>query len=251
MRVAADGELLSPDAQVDTPGDEPAEVPSWARRAATGTSLTGSTVEAWDEAEQGRSGALLRALTRADRPDELIRVLASDGAAAAALARTLPGSAGRLMSRIVKMRSTGAVDPEFLTGHVETEVEEEARRTGRSAASLESTARTIRGFGGASRGSAKHTDGMGSSRLMKLSQRLMDLIHLAEVEKRRQQAQAQVRMSDEEVGGETMSGADGAGSDNENMNLAALQREVLDAVRRHLELEQQRREEGPNVGIWW
>ena len=109
MRGAADGELLSPDAQIDTPGDEPTEVPSWARRAATGTSLAGSTAEAWDEAEQGRSGALLRALARADRPDELIRVLASDGAAAAALARTLPGSAGRLMSRIVKMRLTGAV----------------------------------------------------------------------------------------------------------------------------------------------
>jgi hypothetical protein len=85
---------------------------------------------------------------------------------------------------------------------------------------------------------------------MNLSRKLMDLIHLAEVDRRQGDAQRQVRRSDEKVEGAGVGGSDDA-AEGSDVTLESLQREVLEAVQRELERIRDRCEGGPNAGIWW
>ena len=85
---------------------------------------------------------------------------------------------------------------------------------------------------------------------MKLSQRLMSLIHLAEVQGREQDAQRQVRRSDEKVDG-AATGGHGKSDGMDGVTLASLQREVLEMVRRELEMTRERGEGGRHGDFWW
>jgi hypothetical protein len=85
---------------------------------------------------------------------------------------------------------------------------------------------------------------------MKLSQRLMSLIHLAEVENRAAEAQRQVRRSDEKVDAAQTGGA-GKADGLDGVTMASLQREVLEMVQRELETMRERGEGGRHGDFWW
>jgi hypothetical protein len=86
---------------------------------------------------------------------------------------------------------------------------------------------------------------------MKLADKLMGLIHLAESQ-RRSEAQSQVRMAESEPGDSTGAASPVGGTDKSPaVNIQALQREVLGAVLRDLELIEKRRVGGSDGQFGW
>jgi hypothetical protein len=85
---------------------------------------------------------------------------------------------------------------------------------------------------------------------MKLSQKLLGLIHLAEVERMADEAARQVRRSDEKVEAPSTARA-GQTEAAEGVTLASLQREVLEAVQREIEMMRDRGEGGRHGDFWW
>jgi hypothetical protein len=89
---------------------------------------------------------------------------------------------------------------------------------------------------------------------MKLADKLLKLIHLAE-SNRRSEAQAQVRMAEDTAqaraeGG--VGGSDPESTESESMNIQTLQQEVLESVLSAIELLQERREGDPDGRHeWW
>lgn len=191
---------------------------------------------------------LVRALSRATGTADVVRVLVERPAEAAVLARSLSGPAARVVQQITRMQTLPEDAAEVLSAPVVAGSEDApaARRRARKGSSV----RRVRGWGGTSRATASGQDGAGEGRLMKLSRKLRDLIHLAEVERRQGDAQRQVRRSDEKVEASDAAGAQGD-LDVDDVSLEVLQREVLEAVQRELELMSDRREGGPNGGFWW
>jgi hypothetical protein len=94
---------------------------------------------------------------------------------------------------------------------------------------------------------------MGATKVTKLASKLMNLIHLAEAERKRDQDKVAYRMAaDTSEARAESAGPSGEKSPTENVNMKALQRDVLEAVLRELELTQQRRQEDPDGrSIWW
>jgi hypothetical protein len=87
---------------------------------------------------------------------------------------------------------------------------------------------------------------------MKLAGKLMKLIHLAEAERRVSDAQAQVRMAEDTASARAEGGLGEMSQQSETeVNIKALQQDVLDAVLRELELVQARREDPDGRNIWW
>ena len=250
--TAAEGEFLdvSEAEQADSFNSE-IGVPNWVRRATHGT------VDERGQLQRS-GGGLLHALARATRPEDVVRVLTDDPASAQILGREMPGPAGRLVQEIVRAKAAMSDGAELLqpTRASAAGEGEEAIGGGRQSQNVTQNfffpSRARRTPGG-SGGSATSTDGQGASRLMKLSSKLMGLIHLAEVERRKAEAQAMVRMAEDTAEAQAEGGmaANIEGGQEQTMNLASLQREVLAAVRSELELTMMRREGGPYVGIWW
>jgi hypothetical protein len=209
-----------------------------------------------------RAQGLLAALARTRRADEVMQVVlehAGSGAELRELEAVLPEPAARALHEIREMR-TSAPTPELLSpGAMGSEAREAS--SGASAAS-EGTRRAarrsnghggvrrVRGFGGSRSSTAASAQGVGDSRLMKLSQKLMDLIHLAEVERREGDAQRQVRRSDEKVEAPTH-GRGGQVDVSDGVSLASLQREVLEHVQRELDGIRERGEGGRHGDFWW
>jgi hypothetical protein len=130
------------------------------------------------------SGGLLSALARANRAEDVVRVILDRADAAESLAAEVPGEAGRLVRRIVgEAASTAAAQSEMrVSPRGETRAASSARTIRRD------VLRPVRTFGGShgrSAASAVHTQGVGAGNVMKLASRLMGLIHLAENERRR------------------------------------------------------------------
>jgi len=99
---------------------------------------------------------------------------------------------------------------------------------------------------------AAGSQGVGASNVMKLANKLMKLIHLAE-NSRRDEARQQVRMADDtaEARAEGGLGQASTGITDENISLEALKEQVLQEVRHQLDLMQQRQGD-PDVGNgWW
>jgi hypothetical protein len=89
---------------------------------------------------------------------------------------------------------------------------------------------------------------------MKLAQKLMNLIHLAETDRKTEDARNQVRMAEatseaRSGGSASMAAGQNKNLSGENVNIAALQREVLEAVLQALELNHHRRQE--DTDVWW
>jgi len=87
---------------------------------------------------------------------------------------------------------------------------------------------------------------------MKLAGKLMQLIHLAEAERRRADAQRQVRMAENTAEARTEgTGQPGGESSNEkSTNIKQLRDDVLQAVLRELETLRSRREDSDGPTSW-
>jgi hypothetical protein len=198
-----------------------------------------------------RGSSLLRALGRATRAEQVLEVVGDSPAAAGELIATLPDPAARVLREITEMRALPESEVQLLSAPTAASapVGGGARRA-RSGGSRGSTTRRVRSSGGSHGASATSIDGAGESRLMKLSQRLMDLIHLAEVDRMAQDAARQVRRSDEKVEAPSTSRA-GQTEAIDGVTLASLQREVLEAVQREIEMMRDRGEGGRHGDFWW
>ncbi len=227
--------------------------PGWARRAVV-PELAAAPYDAGARRVQREQRDVFRALAGASRPDEVVRVILERGEAMKSLAEALPAPARRLVQTIAalgaeaeaavtperKTRAPSAIPPRASSPHTEMlQPRGDASSTGgRRGPKAWASASTHRG--------------LGESQVMKLAGKLMNLIHLAEVEQRLAEAQRQVRMSDEEVGQAGASGPGGAGGAGQEANIQALRRDVLEAVMREFELGRKRAEEDPDGrDIWW
>lgn len=225
--------------------------PAWARRAVQGgPAIATGVASEGAPALSARSAGLIGALARASRAEEVVRIILDRGDAARALTREMPSPVTRLIERIV-----ASAEPSQAT----------RAEGGRGATIRSRSVRTVRrdvlhpvrtyttpssSSGGTSRGH----DGVGASNVMKLANKLMNLIHLAEVERKVQEAQKHVRMAENTADARAEGGAGAGGGEtggDQNMNIKALQQEVLSSVLRELELNQQRREDPDGRNIWW
>ncbi len=95
-------------------------------------------------------------------------------------------------------------------------------------------------------------DGLGATKIMKLANKLMNLIHLAE-SNRRKEAQDQVRMARESLDSRVEGGAKfpGLSVEDHDMNIEALQKSVLDMVLEKIEELDSRREDPDGHNKWW
>ena len=196
--------------------------------------------------------SLLRALTRAQRPEQVLEVIGERDGDVAELAAALPDAAARVLRQVSDMRTLPESEVQTLSAPVISMGPGAVgvRQSGGGRGGPGSTTRRVRGAGGSAGSSATSIDGAGESKLMKLSQKLMSLIHLAEVERREDEAARQVRRSDEKVEAPSTSRA-GQTEAEDGVTLAALQREVLDAVQRELEMMRERGEGGRHGDFWW
>ena len=164
------------------------------------------------------------------------------------VSKELPGPAVALVERIVRahdeahVQSANVVPMDELAplsthSHSRREPESSSSRSG--------------GWNGQRSRPARRSNGVGSGQQsMRLANKLMRLVHLAENERRTAEAQRHVRMaskdSDVDAGKET-----GSGEASAAPNMKALQREVFEAVLREIELSKQRNQEDFDVSIWW
>jgi hypothetical protein len=92
---------------------------------------------------------------------------------------------------------------------------------------------------------------MGANQVMKLAGKLMNLIHLAESERRMGEAQAHVRMAEDTDSARAEGSMDAAGEESQApIDITTLKKTVLDSVMREIELLQARRED-PDGNQWW
>jgi hypothetical protein len=210
----------------------------------------GALVDARGQAIKPRPGGIFSALARASTADDVVRVILERADGLRGLGSELPEPAVKLVERIVRIQdeaiaaTANVVAPDQLEPLNPPRVEASAAprgSTARSSRSMWSGGRTL---------PARRTDGAGASNAMKLANKLMGLIHLAEHERKLAEAQRYVRMAQED--GKVESGKEPAsGEAVEAPNLKALQREVFDAVLREIELTKQRRQEDFDVSVWW
>jgi hypothetical protein len=204
------------------------------------------------------ANALFTALARSTTAAEVATVLLdAPGAAVAELAEALPEPAARAVYEVTRMRTLPESEASVLApgparqggGAVAQRDSASAGASGTNLrAALSAGVRRVRRTGGGGGPTTIGQDGHGEGRLMKLSQKLLGLIHLAESQKT--DATRQVRRSDEKVGAASQ-GRAGQVEGADGVTLASLQREVLEAVQRELERSRERGEGGRYGDFWW
>jgi hypothetical protein len=173
-------------------------------------------------------------LVRATTTEAVVKLASERGKAMNHLANDLPSSTRRLVQKLVKAGVKAA---------------NAQRKRSPSKSSSWAPAHLNRSASGAS---MDGIDGIGSSGVMKLASKLQGLIHLAEVQNRRSEAQQAVRMAEEAAAAETLGSAAEATSSGATSTIDDLRRDVLDAVMADLERLQMRSEEDPDgVELWW
>jgi len=97
----------------------------------------------------------------------------------------------------------------------------------------------------------KSSQGLGASRVTQLANKLLNLIHLAEVDQRVGEAQQHVRMSDSEVGAGGGGGSE-TSANADSANVQALKRDVFEAVLNRLgDLKNRSAEDPDGHSMWW
>jgi hypothetical protein len=199
------------------------------------------------------AGGLLTALARAGDPEDLLRLILERSNGLSGRAAELPEPARDLVRRIAREG-----DPEELTsprGRSGSRRTPETRTITRFRTVVRNTsasAPSLRSLKSGPEPSERGVDGMGASGVMKLAGKLMKLIHLAEVERRKADAQRQVRMAENSAEARSEgAGQPGGESINEKAtNIKQLQQEVLQAVLRELEMMRWRREDSDGPNSW-
>jgi len=235
------------------PAEEvPEDSPSWARRAVKGTGTSArregaSGLEAPEaisaEPQPARSpNTLMGALARTERPEDLIQVILDRGRDTASIRNELPAEAVRIVETIV------GLDPEeaaFLrSGRRVMQAPQMSGPSTRSSRSRHS-APSLHQLSGAQ-------DGVGANKIMKLADKLMGLIHLAE-SGRQGEARDQVRMAEDSNEARSEGGiqAPGMSVEDMEMNIEALQKNVLNSVMEYFEELDSRREDPDGRNKWW
>ncbi len=233
-----------------------AQEPGWASRVTSG-SAAGHRVEPALLRKPlaprlSTSGSLLTALARADRPEEVVQVILDRSATFKAVSGELSQPAAELIQKIGRMGAAARGEPESRVSaavrSVSTAEVLSPRRTASEEAAKvgESVHRRV-GGGRAPQG--------GSSQVMRLAGKLMNLIHLAENERRVSEARQQARLAADTESARSEGSAPPAAAPSSGggeADISALKRDVLEAVLRELELTQQRRQEDPDGrNIWW
>ncbi len=230
--------------------DTVGEAPSWARRAGRPSVGDRKLPDIFSKPRVRTSGGLLTALARAGDPEEVVRVILQRSGDLGDASMLAP-AAQRLLHRMVD--EAGVV----------------ARRVGRSDRAMRGSttespqSKTVvtnmldplgsGGFDGSgARSSATSSQGVGVSKVMKLANKLMKLIHLAESDGRGD-AHKHVRMAENSSDARAEGGAgatSGEQFDDKTMNIKALRQDVLDAVLRALEDLRWRREDPDGPSFW-
>lgn len=221
------------------------DAPGWSARAGQ---TSGARRSATGERISLRaSSTLVNAIARAESPDELVRIISDGRFTPEQLRRDLPGPAAKLVQRVEQMHTIAQQAKRTEARH-----EHKRARRGRG---LEPDATELGGsptFIPVATGAGNVTGlTSGAARMTQLANKLLRLIHLAEVDQRVQEAQQQVRMSDSEPG-TSGAGAAGTSSDVQSPNINALKRDVFEAVLRKLNELEGRSVEDPNGhAMWW
>jgi hypothetical protein len=223
--------------------------PGWARRvlAQDDPAGAGGGSEARLAQVVQRRSDILGSLASARTAEDVVRVILDRGDSVRSLAQVLPSPARRLVETIAATggEALGEEAPRANVGAFRNKAPE--GEVLRPSGGASGSGRRLSPLSTATRGR-----GVGASNVMRLAGKLMNLIHLAEVERRKSEAQRQVRMASEETGTEGSGGAPAAGGSGQNANIEALRRDVLEAVLRQLETGRLRTEEDPDGhGIWW
>ena len=203
-----------------------------------------------------KSGSLLTALARARDPEDVVRAILERSDQVGVLGSVLPNSATRLVERIALAGQPSAADDTFQS----TESVQGKSARGRTRASRRRSAqartglrpsRVYRGSMSTPSGPSDSHQGMGANHVMKLAGKLMNLIHLAENERRMGEAQAHVRMA-EDTDSARAEGSMEADAEHADapVDITTLKKTVLDSVMREIELLQARRED-PDGNQWW
>ena len=247
--AAPEGALAVDSTQGDYEAQEP---PGWARRAVEGTPVM--STEPRSGARKG--GSLITALARASNAEDVVQVIMERGGAATG--GELPGAAAQLVRSIARNASAAVEESAPATLRQDRRTERGGTVSPRAMKSvrrqvLRSRSRKTQHSSSAAKGSPT-SQGLGANNVMKLADKLLKLIHLAE-SNRRSEAQAQVRMAEDTAqaraeGG--VGGSDPESTESESMNIQTLQQEVLESVLSAIELLQERREGDPDGRHeWW
>jgi len=198
------------------------------------------------------SGSLLTALARADRPEEVIQVILDRSASFKVVAGDLSEPAAALVQKISRMGSAVRGEPESRVSAAVSAVSTAEVLTPRRTATQEAAKVGQQGLRRERGG--RPSEG-GSTQVMRLAGKLMNLIHLAENERRVSDARQQARLAADSQEARAEGSAPAAASSPKaggDADISALKRDVLEAVLRELELTQQRRQEDPDGrNIWW
>ncbi|NCG21498.1 MAG: hypothetical protein GWP91_21000 [Rhodobacterales bacterium] len=194
------------------------------------------------------SGNLLTALARAGDAEQVVQVILQRSGDLNGLSQSL-GGAGVQIARTI---AASAAEPQLVPAT--------PRRSG-----MGPRRRGLRGGGARHTSATNHrtpsmstvqsagSQGVGSSNVMKLANKLMKLIHLAE-HNRRDEARGQVRMAEDSSAARAEGGGGRPGHETVgegNMSMQSLKEQVLQEVQHQIELMKQRQGD-PDVGNgWW
>ena len=204
------------------------EAPSWTERAVGGPKIRASS-------------ELIRHLAQARDPEEIIRLIVDRGQD---LNRetSLAAPVVEVIKQIKGEAAKAESEPSLAGQSRGARVFSGGQRPSRAARRI-SGFRPLRGPG------ATRQNGMGEDRVMKLAGKLRGLVHLAEVENRRDEARKQARLSAEEAP-EVRAPEAAAGGEVNSGDVQALIQEIVSAVNREMELRRERRQED-NHEPWW
>lgn len=230
---------------VDARSDNRA-LPGWAQRASEKPRITGS-----DD--------LLRQLAGAREVSEVVRVIFERSGETAPVMRQVSSPVLQVIQQI-RAEAHKAAEPQApaagktVTATASGGGPRKAMRRGGPQPRMQQLSHGMTGL--RTMASAPSSEGVGEDKVSKLARRLRDLIHLAEVKNRRDQARQGVRMAEDSAAARAegqSSPTESEGNVNtEQVDIDALSREVLDHVQREQQLRQERRIDGGDSGdFWW
>ena len=219
---------LSQNLRLLSEGQSSADAPAWTDRAVGGPKIRASS-------------ELIRHLVQASDPEEVIRLIVDKGqdlTRETSLASPVVEVIKQIKGEAAKIES----EPKKTVSSTGARVFSGGQRPSRAARRI-SGFRPLRGPG------ATRTSSVGEDRVMKLAGKLRGLIHLAEVENRRDEARKHARLSAEEAPKVEASEATGDQPGGARACTTLIQ-EIVSAVSREMDLRRERRQED-NHEPWW
>lgn len=217
-----------------------------------GTAGPGWAARASDETTGLRTvDSLVKALARASSVEEVVRVI-TERVEGRQEVPTVLAPAFNEVAQQLRQEAREEVDRVMATQPTSrpTRVVAPAAEPLRPTAS----ARNFRHGGRSAVASAVASNGAGASRVMKLVRKLQGLIHLAEEERRLSDARRRVRMAEDSASaraeGQAPLGQGGNPSQQREIDIEALGREVSEIVTREIEHRRSRRMEDSDE-FWW